>query len=67
MRTDKPEANKLQDWVTREALPTIRKDGLYVLGEEKGPNRTYQPLGNGIPIFLRHALLDCLSIGWERR
>lgn len=26
MRSDKPEARKFQDWVTREVLPAIRKD-----------------------------------------
>lgn len=35
MRSDKPEAHKFQDWVTREVLPTIRKDGAYIMGEEK--------------------------------
>ncbi|MGF7173554.1 BRO-N domain-containing protein [Azospirillum doebereinerae] len=27
MRSDKPEARKFQDWVTRDVLPAIRKDG----------------------------------------
>lgn len=35
MRSDKPEARAFQNWVTREVLPAIRKDGSYVLGEEK--------------------------------
>jgi Prophage antirepressor len=35
MRSDKPEAKAFQDWVTRVILPAIRKDGAYVLGEEK--------------------------------
>ncbi len=35
MRSDKPEAKKFQDWVTRDVLPAIRKDGMYVKGEEK--------------------------------
>jgi len=35
MRSDKPEAKPFQDWVTREVLPAIRKDGMYVMGEEK--------------------------------
>ena len=35
MRSDKPEARPFQDWVTREVLPAIRKDGMYVMGEEK--------------------------------
>lgn len=35
MRSDKPEAREFQDWVTREVLPAIRKDGMYVAGEEK--------------------------------
>jgi prophage antirepressor-like protein len=35
MRSDKPEAREFQDWVTRVVLPAIRKDGAYVMGEEK--------------------------------
>lgn len=35
MRSDKPEARRFQDWVTREVLPAIRKDGAYIMGEEK--------------------------------
>lgn len=30
MRSDRPEAQKFQDWVTRVVLPAIRKDGAYV-------------------------------------
>ncbi len=29
MRSDKPEARQFQDWVTRDVLPAIRKDGGY--------------------------------------
>ncbi len=32
MRSNKPEARAFQDWVTREVLPAIRKDGAYVMG-----------------------------------
>lgn len=35
MRSDKPEAKAFQDWVTRVVLPAIRKDGMYVAGEER--------------------------------
>lgn len=35
MRSDKPEAVKFQDWVTREVLPAIRKTGGYLLNEEE--------------------------------
>jgi len=35
MRSDKPEARRFQDCVTRDVLPAIRKDGAYILGEEK--------------------------------
>lgn len=35
MRSDKPEARRFQDWVTRDVLPTIRRTGSYVAGEEK--------------------------------
>lgn len=35
MRSDKPQARAFQDWVTKIVLPAIRKDGMYVAGEEK--------------------------------
>lgn len=35
LRSDKPEAKAFQDWVCKVVLPAIRKDGAYVLGEEK--------------------------------
>lgn len=35
LRSDKPEAKKFQDCVTRDVLPAIRKDGVYVNGAEK--------------------------------
>jgi prophage antirepressor-like protein len=35
MRSDKPEARSFQDWVTRDVLPSIRKDGGYIMDEEK--------------------------------
>ena len=35
MRSDKPLAKPFQDWVSQVVLPAIRKDGGYVMGEEK--------------------------------
>ncbi len=35
MRSDKHRARPFQDWVTREVLPAVRKDGAYLMGEEK--------------------------------
>lgn len=35
LRSDKADAKPFQDWVTRDVLPAIRKDGGYILGEEK--------------------------------
>lgn len=35
MRSDKPQAKRFQDWVTKDVLPAIRKDGGYIMGEEK--------------------------------
>lgn len=35
MRSDKPQAKKFQDWVTRDVLPTIRKTGQYNVHAEK--------------------------------
>jgi len=37
MRSDKPEARAFQDWVTRDVLPAIRKDGAYLMGEVGRP------------------------------
>lgn len=34
MRSDKPEAKAFQDWVTGTVLPSIRKDGGYIMGED---------------------------------
>lgn len=33
MRSDKPQARAIQDWITREVLPSIRKTGAYVTGQ----------------------------------
>lgn len=49
MRSDKPEARKFQDWVTRDVLPAIRKTGGYLLNEEardtaKADDRQDMPL-----------------------
>jgi len=30
-----PTARKFQDWVTKDVLPRIRRDGAYIMGEEK--------------------------------
>jgi prophage antirepressor-like protein len=35
MRSDKPAARSFQNWVSRVVMPSIRKDGLYIAGEEK--------------------------------
>ena len=35
MKSRKPQAKAFQDWIARDVLPAIRKDGLYVRGEEK--------------------------------
>ena len=37
MRSDSPVAKGFQDWVTKVVLPAIRKDGGYIMGEEKAP------------------------------
>lgn len=35
LRSNKPQAKPFQDWVTKEVLPAIRKDGAYIRDEEK--------------------------------
>jgi prophage antirepressor-like protein len=35
MRSKKPEAKAFQRWVTSAVLPSLRKDGLYIAGQEK--------------------------------
>lgn len=41
-RSSKPEAKAFDRWVRHDVLPAIRKEGLYVTGEEKGL-RKHQP------------------------
>jgi len=40
LRSDKEQARRFQNWVARDVLPAIRKDGGYILGEEAA-----KPLG----------------------
>ena len=35
MQSRKPEAEAFSRWVRKVVLPTLRKDGMYVMGEEK--------------------------------
>ena len=35
IRSNLPDAEKFQDWVVEEVLPSIRKTGVYVAGEER--------------------------------
>lgn len=35
LRSRKPEALRFKKWITSVVLPTPRKDGMYVMGEEK--------------------------------
>lgn len=35
MRSDKEKAKEFQDWVTRDVLPSIRKNGGYIKDQEK--------------------------------
>lgn len=53
MRSDKPEARAFQDWVTKVVLPSIRKDGGYVMGEEKVATRVRGACGRGQLCFRR--------------
>ena len=38
MRSNLPSTQAFQDWVCGTVLPAIRKDGAYIMGEEKGIN-----------------------------
>ncbi|MCZ0926346.1 Rha family transcriptional regulator [Halomonas janggokensis] len=41
MRSDKPQAKPFKDWVTKIVLPAIRKDGMYVAGENNNANELF--------------------------
>lgn len=56
MRSDKPEARKFQDWVTREVLPSIRKTGTYTM-----PGM--EPVGRWCP---RCSTSRTIRRGWSR-
>lgn len=55
MRSDSTEARKFQDWVTRNVLPAIRKDGGYIMGKRGCP---WTPSGTRYsgPTIARHML-----------
>ncbi|MBU0563104.1 MAG: hypothetical protein KJ890_06170 [Gammaproteobacteria bacterium] len=53
LRSDNPQARLFQDWVTRDVLPAIRKDGAYVMGEEKvasGEMSEDEPIAAALPL-----------------
>ena len=37
MRSNSPHARPFQDWIATEVLPSIRKNGIYVAGQERLP------------------------------
>lgn len=43
MRSDKPEARAFQDWVNREVLPAIRKDGATSRAKRRPPSKALLP------------------------
>lgn len=53
MRSKKPEARRFQNWVTREVLPAIRKDGAYVAGQQRRTGT-----GRGSPQDARYAAVN---------
>ncbi len=53
MRSDKPQARALPDWVTREVLPSTRKTGAYVTGQPSiAENPKMDPSGRPLRGFL---------------
>ncbi|WP_418314504.1 Bro-N domain-containing protein [Roseomonas gilardii] len=71
MRSDKPQARAFQDWVTRDVLPAIRKDGMYVMGEEKVRSgyacREHLPITRACPYdsVWRERLIGSLALSFE--
>ena len=53
MRSDKPEAKKFQDWVTRDVLPSIRKHGGYIKGQETGTMSDVELLAKALLVAQR--------------
>lgn len=42
-KSRKPAAEAFKRWVRKEVLPAIRKDGAYIMGEEKVRSRSRRP------------------------
>ncbi len=55
MRSDKPQAKPFQDWVAKVVLPAIRKDGAYVMGEEKVASGEMSPTLEVASIYFFYA------------
>lgn len=54
MRSDKPEAKRFQDWVTKEVLPSVRKTGAYVTGQ---PSISENPSIDTLDLLMAQAQL----------
>ncbi len=51
VRSDSPKAKPFRRWICKEVLPTLRKDGMYIVGEEKAQSEEEI-------ILLAHKLLE---------
>lgn len=49
IQSRKPEAREFKNWVTGTVLPAIRKDGAYIMGEEKPCNQLPCSEGSRVP------------------
>lgn len=56
--SDKPAAREFDRWVRHTVLPAIRKDGMYVMGEEKVTSGEMSEEGLPIPVVLVAGSLD---------
>ena len=69
MRANVPQARPFQDWVTRDVLPSIRKNGIYVAGQEKltDPLPSRRIEGNGSIVGLRRRVRHRAGLPHRRR
>ena len=51
VRSDSPKAKPFRKWICKDVLPTLRKDGMYIVGEEKAQSEEEI-------ILLAHKLLE---------
>ena len=65
MRSSKPEAEVIQEWVTGQVLPAIRRTGAYTIRQQEAPPRPAGPIESSQMQQASQGFLDCYKTMME--